>query len=353
MQGLVKERVKSVLNYKNPTFWMIGLIMLGCALIAALFLTDPKEEAHRAYHLKELDEFFEGRSVEDFIRLGEYKTAYLKMEEVNEHFPMENMRSYKYKDEIVTSYTVYPVKEGGYYYVFWSTIIDEGIRKIQPYSSVMSTAYISTPTRDASLFDSIKSGISTAGDVEVIDPYVYMDFTRSSGIFSFSYLDSENVLEVEYDPKIVEEISDYKNMIVRSVKVRPRSMSYPYEYISNEDLPKRKSEELDLLKEGADVINTYYETSEEDWEKQREKGMPVYFTTHYELSDGMWTTNERCYKYRLDLTGRAEDTNITYRFILLSNINDITFEQVWEQWSLHNSNDEYFHPDDTIIVGIG
>lgn len=40
----VKERVKSVMNYKKPTFWLLVASVLLCTGIALCFLTDPKQE---------------------------------------------------------------------------------------------------------------------------------------------------------------------------------------------------------------------------------------------------------------------------------------------------------------------
>ena len=37
----VKERVKSVMNYKKPAFWIIVLSIIACAVVAVCFLTDP------------------------------------------------------------------------------------------------------------------------------------------------------------------------------------------------------------------------------------------------------------------------------------------------------------------------
>ena len=39
----VKERVKAVLHYKRPAFWIIIVAMIACAAVAVCFLTDPKE----------------------------------------------------------------------------------------------------------------------------------------------------------------------------------------------------------------------------------------------------------------------------------------------------------------------
>lgn len=40
----VKERVKSVMNYKKPTFWMVLLAVVICAAVAVCFLTNPRQE---------------------------------------------------------------------------------------------------------------------------------------------------------------------------------------------------------------------------------------------------------------------------------------------------------------------
>ena len=44
-ESSVKGRVKSVLNYKKPAFWLVLLAVVVCVGAAVCFLTDPKEEA--------------------------------------------------------------------------------------------------------------------------------------------------------------------------------------------------------------------------------------------------------------------------------------------------------------------
>lgn len=41
----VKERVKSVMNYKKPAFWIIVLAILSCTIVAVCFLTNPKQDS--------------------------------------------------------------------------------------------------------------------------------------------------------------------------------------------------------------------------------------------------------------------------------------------------------------------
>ena len=40
----VKERVRSVMNYKKPAFWVIVASVIACAVVAVCFLTNPVEE---------------------------------------------------------------------------------------------------------------------------------------------------------------------------------------------------------------------------------------------------------------------------------------------------------------------
>lgn len=40
----VKERVKSVMNYKKPAFWIVVLSIVVCGAVAVCFLTDPKRK---------------------------------------------------------------------------------------------------------------------------------------------------------------------------------------------------------------------------------------------------------------------------------------------------------------------
>ena len=42
----VKERVKSVMNYKKPAFWIIILAVTACVVVVVCFLTNPKQDSY-------------------------------------------------------------------------------------------------------------------------------------------------------------------------------------------------------------------------------------------------------------------------------------------------------------------
>ena len=48
----VKARVKTVLNYKKPAFWIILLAVVACVIVAVCFLTNPKDDGDKPYVLK-------------------------------------------------------------------------------------------------------------------------------------------------------------------------------------------------------------------------------------------------------------------------------------------------------------
>lgn len=58
----VKDRVKSVLNYKKPAFWIIIAAVVACVVVAVCFLTNPN--AKRDYICRIVDDLFTKGAVE-------------------------------------------------------------------------------------------------------------------------------------------------------------------------------------------------------------------------------------------------------------------------------------------------
>ena len=48
----VKERVKSVMNYKKPAFWIVVLAVITCVVVAVCFLTNPLEKDNAGKNLE-------------------------------------------------------------------------------------------------------------------------------------------------------------------------------------------------------------------------------------------------------------------------------------------------------------
>lgn len=100
------------------------------------------------------------------------------------------------------------------------------------------------------------------------------------------------------------------------------------------------------------VVNTFEETSEELIDAYSENSKVIITTKYYEMSDGTWKTDEHTYKYRLEVTGRLRNAARDSTFVILSNIENITFEQAWKASGLSSSMSDYFKAEDAVIVGI-
>ena len=102
-----------------------------------------------------------------------------------------------------------------------------------------------------------------------------------------------------------------------------------------------------------DVVKTYDATPEDKISEYIKNGELCYSSTHYEMSDGTWKVKELpyTYKYRLELTGRLHNAVKDSTYIILSNRNDITFEQAWKASGLSSNTEDYFDTKDAILVG--
>ena len=72
--------------------------------------------------------------------------------------------------------------------------------------------------------------------------------------------------------------------------------------------------------------------------------------TYYEMTDGSWMCDDYSYKYRLEIKGRLNNAAYDSVFVYLSNIPDISFEQAWKASGLSSNTNDYFSPEDAVLV---
>ena len=101
-----------------------------------------------------------------------------------------------------------------------------------------------------------------------------------------------------------------------------------------------------------EYVTVYEETPTDQVEEAFDKGEFVIRKTHDQDIDGSWVCNGYSYLFRLEVTGKlhASEKNSTY--IILANRKDITFDQAWKASGLSSNLNDYFTPDDAVIVGI-
>ena len=74
------------------------------------------------------------------------------------------------------------------------------------------------------------------------------------------------------------------------------------------------------------------------------------FRTYTKLSDGTWACEGHTYKHRLEITGRMPNAAADSTFVYLSNLDEISFERAYLAAGLSSSTDDYFPPEDAILV---
>ena len=62
----VKDRIKAVLNYKKPSFWIILIAIISCIVVGVCFLTKPKDDKLTISKVKELMSKGENLTLGDF-----------------------------------------------------------------------------------------------------------------------------------------------------------------------------------------------------------------------------------------------------------------------------------------------
>lgn len=177
----------------------------------------------KEYGIDELKDYFGSYNVNESSGYGET----LDLSEVNQQFPIELIRS---KD-----YSMYKVKEGGYYYVFWLRTYsrDREHKELEP--SVYFTAYLNG-SNDPSSFEGLKLRKSSFSDVKKIDPSIELLTLLSSGIYSYSYLNEKEILEIEYYAE--DSVEDLNKLKVKKMRIISRTASpSKYRLIMQKDIP--------------------------------------------------------------------------------------------------------------------
>lgn len=181
----------------------------------------------KKYKLSELKSFFEKSNTNENIGFN-VKTSNLSINEVHRQFPIEIIRT--------SGYSVYKVDEGGYFYVFWVKPLSTDLNEFNNEPLVYFTTFLSETLED-NMFDSLKIGESTAQDVYLIDPSFELSFLNSNSIYSYSFLNTDAVMQISY--KYQGEFDCYSDLVVENKSVISRSAAPSrFSSILQKDLPQ-------------------------------------------------------------------------------------------------------------------
>lgn len=100
------------------------------------------------------------------------------------------------------------------------------------------------------------------------------------------------------------------------------------------------------------IVKTYYDSPADEFEAYLDEGKIFTKVKHYQLSDGSWKTDEHSYKYKLEISGVINNAASGSTYYILSNTDDITFDQAWKAAGYSSNTEDYFMPEDAIIVAL-
>lgn len=184
------------------------------------------------YSISELTDFFSEHDSNDDV---DDEAPVLTYTEVNNQFPVEVLRP--------EGYSVYEVEEGGYYYVFWERIVDMSLKQYVGELYVDNSVYIAG-SKGIDMFNSLEVGVSTAADVRELDQYVGFNSTMSHAIYSYCYLNKDDIVEIVYDYPGDDAYEEnyikgwFSYLIIEELNVIPREEAmFCVRIIDTDDLP--------------------------------------------------------------------------------------------------------------------
>ncbi len=74
--------------------------------------------------------------------------------------------------------------------------------------------------------------------------------------------------------------------------------------------------------------------------------------TYHKMSDGTWQYDGHTYQYRLKISGRMPSADKDTVYVILSNSEDITFEDAVMASGFGSHTDSYFAVEDAVFVEI-
>jgi len=72
--------------------------------------------------------------------------------------------------------------------------------------------------------------------------------------------------------------------------------------------------------------------------------------TYDEMTDGTWRCDHHTYQYRLEIKGRMPNAAVDSTFVYLSNLEEISFQQAYLAAGISSNLEDYFSPEDAVLV---
>ncbi len=325
----VKERVKSVMNYKKPGFWIMVAAAAICIVVAVCFLTNPMEEVKnpwvREYEpgtvgmIGQVDKGkFESISEDFAIGADQYGRAVFK--DPHKAFrTFTRLFAHSIK-EIQTQHHLMPISGKNYaaYKTYgWQTIVDsQELKEQMSFVTSFLDIYENSFAEEICKISQFRAMV-----IEVHDEYLLVEPEEGS-----VERNSADRIEVYLQDKTswpIPRVGD-KVLVV-------------YDGQLQETYPARITNvyRIEIMNYDAGPVETFHGNMK----------------TYYKNSDGTWQVDGRIYKYRLEISGQVDNPACPgpTTFVYLSNLENITFKQAWNALFSGNCAD-WFLVDEAVLV---
>ena len=405
----VKDRIKSVLSYKKPAFWVMLLGIIASIVLAICFLTNPTPGTLGTLENLEFISLSErkentacvwvsdgfsysrvGAISKDLLRdLASLKTSKaevsLSRSEDRDKSHTIVLQSEKQAEASLNSYL-----EGLYIHFnsdFTSVWINNNVKPtlsykvIEPekarevynyiadYNVKAPAVQIPTISSDATYTDYFISSLTIDEATFDIDndgkeEYCVLHYGPTSGLFSFSFsaiedgvLEYFNIFTCPWTDLSFSTTAEGKTVLVG------RGGDYEGEQLLSLDLDDNGnivifSNSQDVFYWGEQGILSPYasriwgDPEQTFFDSGPLKTIEGNFRTYYQNTDGTYQYNGYFYKYRLVITGRMPNAKVDTTYVYLSNIKDISFERAMWASGLSSSLEQYFSPVEAVLVEI-
>ena len=330
----VKERVKSVMNYKKPGFWVMVAAIITCIVVAVCFLTNPvdqislsklnKDQANMPGILNDVTGVvvtYEGVSVScsEKAEVNRFLTTLEKINVSKE--PISKNRS----EDRSKAFTI---KVNGNTDLYFNEDFTEFW--VYDYVKPSLTHRITNPETAKELISDFNFTASQpagtayefhAKVIEVHDRYLVVDPEEGSVERT-----SADRIEISLENKT----------------------SWPIPRVGDEVMVVYDGQ---LLETYPARITNVYRIEIMNYDSGPVETIRGNMKTYYKNSDGTWQVDGRIYKYRLEISGQVENPACPgpTTFVYLSNLENITFKEAWNALFSGNCAD-WFLVHEAVLV---
>ena len=360
----VKKRVKSVLHYKKPAFWVLLIAIISCAAVIVCFLTDPAEKEPDLSFLNyenAMSLVFDVDEVQVIycppdtteIRIGAADGAELakqldwwEWKECRE--PWNSLISPGSVEFVISEeyrITVHHRQKGS----LWRYAVVKYGDEVRYYRTERNDyeeafALVHGPGAQPVTFE--------AKVLEVRDSALLVEPVEGSP--ERKSADQITVPIVNMEPSPEPEVGDYVEVSYNGdiLEIYPASLGEVFEVKIIEDVStEAQDESAEYVHEQLHAKSIYAPTPDSQIEACYNNEDWVYTQHHYETEYGEWICNGYSYPYRLEITGEMSGSDKNITFIVLSNSKDLTFTQTWKASGISSNLEDYYTEGEAVIVG--